>query len=457
MCNLRATIGSDAIQGPTSEHDLTQWTQCHAPAFGQSVDTSRYPSGALPLGIQAENAAGVWASASKSLAVDNQPPTLSLSGPTDAPDTAGVQHVIATAAAGPSGVSGIACSLDSAPWQWYAQSSAPVPVSGDGVHQVTCYAANNAKDAAGHVGSSAPSTWKLSIRQPSVVGAYFTRVADPLRCTRHSERRWIPAHWTKTLVQGRLVRVRRPGHFSKSSVVTRCHPHLVPKLVGSKGKAHVVWTPVFPKVVQQSQRLVAFHAPTTVGGWLGTNRGTALAGQTVRVLTAPDNGLEQFSQVAVAISRSDGTWVASLPPGPSSLVEAVYDGSASTEPAASAYARVIVPSRVLLGSSRAASGGAERSISPGGSSAATYPGCASNFYACGSGRTGSRRPSGSRTSVPTAASRRRSRSTRGKGSSTTGSPYRPSMRPTTRTRLEARPASVSSSAPAIGRGEVKRT
>ena len=122
----------------------------------------------------------------------------------------------------------------------------------------------------------------------------------------------------------------------------------MPKLVGSKGKTHVVWTPVFPRVVQQSRRLVAFQAPTTVGGWLGTSGGTALAGQTVRVLTAPDNGLEQFSQAAVAISRADGTWTASLPPGPSRLVEAVYDGSSATEPATSAYARVIVPSRVLL-------------------------------------------------------------------------------------------------------------
>ena len=348
MCDLRATIGSDAIQGPTSEHDLTQWTQCHVPAFGQSVDTSRYPNGALPLGIQAENAAGVWASALKTLAVDNQPPTLSLSGPSDAPDTAGTQHVVASAAAGPSGVAGIACSLDSAPWQWYAQAGAPIPVSGDGVHQVTCFAANNAKDAAGHVATSASSSWKLSIRQPAVLGAYFTRLADPLRCTRRSERRWIPAHWTKAYVQGRLVRVRRRGRFSQPIVVTSCHPRLVPKLVGSKGKRHPVWTPVFPKVVQQSRRLVAFRAPTTVGGWLGTSRGTALGGQAVRVLTAPDNGLERFSQVAVATSHSDGTWVASLPPGPSRLVEAVYDGSSLTEPASSAYARVIVPSRVLL-------------------------------------------------------------------------------------------------------------
>ena len=44
-----------------------------------------------------------------------QHPTLSLSGPTDAPSTAGTQYVTASAGGSPSGIDGIACSVDGSP------------------------------------------------------------------------------------------------------------------------------------------------------------------------------------------------------------------------------------------------------------------------------------------------------------------------------------------------------
>ena len=48
----------------------------------------------------------------KSVNIDNAPVALSLTGPTDAPSTAGPQTITATASAGPSGVRGISCSVD---------------------------------------------------------------------------------------------------------------------------------------------------------------------------------------------------------------------------------------------------------------------------------------------------------------------------------------------------------
>jgi len=83
----------------------------------------------------------------------------------------------------------------------------------------------------------------------------------------------------------------------------------------------------------------------------------------VRVLTAPDNSAEQFSQAAVVTTAADGTWIATLPPGPSRIVEAVYDGDPTTESASSGQVRVIVPAKAkLLGVSprRVAWGGTVR-------------------------------------------------------------------------------------------------
>ena len=52
-----------------------------------------------------------------------------------------------------------------------------------------------------------------------------------------------------------------------------------------------------PRIVGSTTRRVRYGHGTTVSGWLGTApSGIALGGQSVRVLTAPDNGLGQFSQ-----------------------------------------------------------------------------------------------------------------------------------------------------------------
>ena len=103
-----------------------------------------------------------------------------------------------------------------------------------------------------------------------------------------------------------------------------------------------------PHVVFHSSRRIAHGRRTTVSGWLGMPDGTALAGQTVRVLTAPDNGLGHFTQAAETSTASNGGWSAELPAGPSRLVEAVYDGGATLEPSTSAQVHLLVPAKVRL-------------------------------------------------------------------------------------------------------------
>jgi hypothetical protein len=284
--------------------------------------------------------------------IDNDPVTVSMSGPTDAPTTAGVQYVTATASAGPAGVAGLSCSLNGAPAQWYPGSSARVAVQNLGPNSVTCSAANNARDAAGNPAWSAPASWTLSIRQPTTAALSFgSRILDALQCARSKERVKVPAKWVIVRRQGKRVKVKRRAH-TKLVKVTRCHPRMVRVRVRVKVKGHWRWRSEqqarLPHTIQLSTWRARHGATTKVVGWLGTSAGVALAGQTVRILTAPNNGLDAFTQAAVATTGQDGVWSATLRAGPSRLVEAVYDGGSTVEPAASGQVRLIVPALVKL-------------------------------------------------------------------------------------------------------------
>ena len=151
-CQLSASLGGASVSQPLNEpQSQITWHQCPAGSFSQSFNTAAVASGAgVPLVMWARDAAydysaGHYLSSAvtSNVNIDNDPVGVSLSGPTDAPSTAGTQYVTATGSAGPAGVSGIGCSVDGSPSQWYPQASVQVPVAGVGVHRVTCYSANN--------------------------------------------------------------------------------------------------------------------------------------------------------------------------------------------------------------------------------------------------------------------------------------------------------------------------
>lgn len=367
-CQLSASLGGASVSQPLNEpQSQVTWHQCPAGSFSQGFNTAAVASGAaVPLVMWARDAgydygAGHYLSgtATSYVNIDNYPVGVSLSGPTDAPSTAGTQYVTATGSAGPSGVSGVGCSVDGAPYQWYPQASVQVPVAGVGVHRVTCYSANNARDASGNVATSAPQTWTLSIRQPTVSGIGFAKLVDSLLCRRVTERVKVPAGWVTIRRHHRRVRVRRRPR-TKLERVTRCHPRIVRRRIA-------VWTTVnrhgkkvrvkrhktirvveLPHVVMHSSKWVGHGRRTTVSGWLGMPDGTAVGGQVVYVLTAADNGLGHFRQAAVATTAANGSWSARLHAGPSRLVEAYYPGAPTLEPSLSTQVHVVVPAKVKL-------------------------------------------------------------------------------------------------------------
>jgi hypothetical protein len=164
LCSLSASLNGQLIDTTTSPQDVSTWHQCAAPAISQSVDTTRYGQGGLLLTLSASDAAGVPASLTKTVYVDNSTPTISLSGPVDAPSTAGTQYVTATAGGSPSGIAQIVCSVDGGPGQTFVGASAQVPVSGIGEHSAACFAEDSAVDPSGAHGTSTTATWSLKMR-----------------------------------------------------------------------------------------------------------------------------------------------------------------------------------------------------------------------------------------------------------------------------------------------------
>jgi hypothetical protein len=349
VCEIQTAVNGTVLNSysdPTP--DQSQWSQCPASQLGSSVDTSAYPNGqrTLSLAFEAQNAAGATSSSSKAFDVDNEPVNLTLSGPADAPTTAGTQYVTATATAGPSGIGGIWCSTDGSPYSPAAGPSARVPVSGIGQHTVQCYARNNALDASGSTAVSPTRTWAMTIRQPSVSTVSFTRLVDALRCRHVKERVKLPAHWVTGHSHGKPVHVKLPAQ-TRTVKVVRCRPRFVTKRVTIGGHIYVERIVVRPHKVRRTTKAVPFGATTTIRGWVGTAQGIALAGQPVELLTAPDNGGDTFAQVAVAHTAANGTWTAKLPPGPSRVIRARYPGSTTVEPAIGT-AKVRVPASIKL-------------------------------------------------------------------------------------------------------------
>lgn len=358
VCSLSATLNGQLIDTSTSGQDVSTWHQCAAPAINQQVDTTRYGQGSLTLALGAVDATGVPASISKTVYVDNSTPTVTMSGPVDAPSTAGTQYVTASAGGSPSGIADVVCSVDGGPGQTYSGATAQVPVGGIGSHTVSCYANDNAVDPAGVHGTSTAASWSLKIGQPTEVGIAFDKLVG-LSCHRALARIKIAGHWITVRRHGKRVKVRTRTR-TKVERVMRCHPRTVVRrtvvFVRARRHGHMVKVKrtklvrvvVPPHWVAHSARVVPFGHGTTVDGWLGTSSGTALAGQIVHVLTAPNNGSNAFTETATVTTTATGGWTAQLPGGPSRVVEAVFDGSPTTESSSSGQVRVVVPAMVRI-------------------------------------------------------------------------------------------------------------
>lgn len=362
VCAMQTQVNGAVVNSysdPTP--DTTNWSQCPGSTLPGSVDTTKYPDGSAAISLQyaATNAAGVVSTVSRSINVDNAPVSVALTGPAQAPSTAGTQYITATATAGPSLVRGISCSLDGGAAQWYAGSSTQIPVTGLGDHGLTCRGENNSYNASGQAQWSPPATFQMRIGDPTVSGISFSKIVDALRCKKVTERVKVRSRWVTIHRHHKLVRIYRRAH-RKTIKVVKCHPRTIKRtvvvlmrerrhgrvvLVKRKKIERVV---VAPHLLSKGTERVRHGKGITVNGWLGTTSGVALPGRTVDVMTAPDNGLGQWTEAAVVTTAADGAWSAALPAGPSRLVDAAYEGDTDTLPSASTTIHLTVPARIKI-------------------------------------------------------------------------------------------------------------
>lgn len=87
LCALVADFGGQPLPGSSSPRNPSTWHQCAAGPVSDPVGTQAYPQGKDRLHIGAWDAAGETIDYTKTIYVDNQQPTISLSGPIDAPST----------------------------------------------------------------------------------------------------------------------------------------------------------------------------------------------------------------------------------------------------------------------------------------------------------------------------------------------------------------------------------
>lgn len=92
---------------------------------------------------------------------------------------------------------------------------------------------------------------------------------------------------------------------------------------------------------------VPFGQPVKVHGLLMSSAGLPLPNQPIAILTAPANGSNAFTDAMSVSTGQDGSWTATLPPGPSRLIRAVYAGSPVVLPA-SGQASTIVPAKIRI-------------------------------------------------------------------------------------------------------------
>ena len=356
ICRMNATLASTAVSQTINQAGKqTVWHQCPAGSFSQVVDTASIGTAAgVPLTMWASDAAYDYQAGhynsdtvTKSINIDNTPVGLSLSGPSDAPSTAGAQAITATAQAGPSGVRGVWCSIDGSPFAFHGGASEQIPVAGIGQHTANCYAENNALDASGQPGRSALQTWRMTIREPTVSTVSFARVVNALRCSKQHERVRIPARWVTVTVHGHKQRVRIPAE-TRTVTVVHCHARIVRRRVRINGQWRVRRVVLLPHTVRVSTKTIRHGARTTISGWLGTDGGNALGGQRVVIQTAPTTAGSGFRTAAVSTTAGDGSWSATVPAGPSRLVRALYGGTSTVEPSTSTTATIVVPASVSL-------------------------------------------------------------------------------------------------------------
>jgi hypothetical protein len=445
ICSSGVALPSGVVNGPPEPRNSAVWQQCPNPvswSFGVDTRAQVPTAGSFQIDLSATNAAGVVYTAPKTVWVDNDPVGVSFRTPNDANPSVWVNHAVtvdATPSAGPSGVGGMHCGIDSAAARSYPASG--LVVDGDGVHTVSCTAWNRAVGPQGqantgtssmtvHIDEAPPSiafepqnagdptalTVQTSDSESAVAGGsiamapvgssdwtslptsfdgthllthvddaglngnYAFRVTScdtvgncatsseqlalPMRAVSDSqvslakivnpprkrvvhERVRVDWHWATVRHGHKVLRIKRGGHFKTITVVKYVEQCANQRVRTGPHRWQLKRVCRAPHVHVTSSLRVPYGHKVTLHGLYMTSQGTPLSGEPVHILAAPDNQSGAFSQLAMVTTAPDGSWTATLPAGPSRIIRAVTDGTATLLPS-SGQVRTIVPARITV-------------------------------------------------------------------------------------------------------------
>lgn len=356
VCALTVTAGGRQLlaTGGSSTQKPSQWMVCNNAAANLSLDTNDFPAGPIALTTSATNGAYLSSATTETVDADDEVPTVRLSGRTRAASTKGTQQVVASAAAGPSGVAGISCSVGGGASVWYPASTATIPVSGIGAHQTTCFAVNNARDQDGSPGVSAPRTFTTDIGVPTALVLSPHKSVPVKICHRVVKKIHVPGHHAHARggVMRAAVTIKKTVRVCK--IKMRREKVAVYKMVirhGHKHRKRVGWRRVRRpalRSVPKTKIWTRHGKPRQLSGVLTTTTGTPLSGATIAVQTAANNGRRRFHTALHAKTNASGVWKATLPAGPSRLVRAVYHNTVTTNGSSSEMLKLFVPARIHL-------------------------------------------------------------------------------------------------------------
>ena len=197
----------------------------------------------------------------------------------------------------------------------------------------------------GNCGSTS-ETMTMPLRVTAQSDVSFDKVIAPAKVVR--ERVLVGWHYKRERRHGKPRRVRVGGHLRKIRVVIRTNASCATRRVKTGRRR---WQEIKVcrerKLKLMTHELVRFRHPATVHGVLLSGQGVPIANTGVQIWTAPDNGLDQFTQVASTTTSSDGAWAITLPAGPSRLVQARYPGSPTILPA-TGQVTLTVPAKIRI-------------------------------------------------------------------------------------------------------------
>ncbi|MBV9002015.1 MAG: hypothetical protein JO304_23360 [Solirubrobacterales bacterium] len=200
-----------------------------------------------------------------------------------------------------------------------------------------------------NVGNCATTNERLTLplRTASDSQVSLTKIINPLRRTVVTERVLVGWHWATVRRGQKLLRVKVGGHVKAVKVVryvNRCTTKRI-KVAPHRWRVESICRP--PRVKVTTTLTVPYGHDITIHGLSTTAQGVPLANQPVDILGAPNDHSSAFTQRATTITASDGSWSATLPPGPSQVVRAETNGTATILPS-SGQVTTIVPAKIRL-------------------------------------------------------------------------------------------------------------